>query len=290
MYHFVTWNTKPDASGIDITRYGECKGPVTFYAIYYQSDYAYTGSYQVFTAPVAGWYKVQLWGAKGGGDLSRPDGGGNGGYTTGEIKLKRGELVYVYVGFRGSDEILNGINANGFNGGGFPTTASGSGGGATDIRMIGGAWNNWSSLCSRILVAGGGGGAGSNSDGGYGGGLTGGSSVGGGGGTQYGGGFGAIRGSFGAGAQHSGDGGGGGGGYYGGGAGARGHGGHYINGGAADQGGGGGSSYIGGYGSAIVRNAQTIPGNQTMPSFSGGYMVGNTGPCYATFRLVERLN
>ena len=85
MYHFVTWNTKPDASGIDITRYGECKGPVTFYAIYYQSDYAYTGSYQVFTAPVAGTYQIEAWGAQGVGDAGSAN-PAYGGYSCGTIQ------------------------------------------------------------------------------------------------------------------------------------------------------------------------------------------------------------
>lgn len=56
----------------------------------------------------------------------------------------------------------------------------GRGGGASDIRLIGGAWNDSNGLRSRILVAGGGGGAQSSCGGqasaGAGGGLTGGTS------------------------------------------------------------------------------------------------------------------
>ena len=52
-----------------------------------------------------------------------------------------------------------------FNGGGSGSHSTsgqdinGNGGGATDIRLVSGDWNNESSLASRIMVAGGGGGA-----------------------------------------------------------------------------------------------------------------------------------
>lgn len=47
------------------------------------------------------------------------------------------------------------------------------GGGATDIRIVPGEWNNFNSLKSRLMVAAGGGGAGYKTDGGDGGGLIG---------------------------------------------------------------------------------------------------------------------
>lgn len=79
-----------------------------------------------------------------------------------------------------SDTTISG----GYNGGGYGVQRnnnnsyvhnSGSGGGATDVRLVGGAWNNFDSLKSRIMVAaGGGGGSGHEglSTGGYAGGLT----------------------------------------------------------------------------------------------------------------------
>jgi len=272
-YQFVSWNTMPDGTGTNLLNFGKVREPVTFYAIYYQSEYDYTGSEQTFTAPVDGWYKVQLWGAKGGNDSCT---GGNGAYVTGEVHVTAGTKLYVYVGDAGQSW-ANGYGA-GYNGGGLPGTsgASGSGGGATDIRTQPGAWTK--TLSSRIAVAAGGGGGGWHGYGGYGGALNGGDgSPGGSGGGQSSGG-----GSFGVGGMPSSDGGGGGGGWYGGG------------GGYGDTGGGGGSSYLVGYpGCAasstgyVFRNGEMIAGNQRMPSPSGGTEVGHSGACHASIRLIS---
>ena len=255
----------------------QCGEPVTFYAIYYQSEYNYTGTVQTFTAPVDGWYKVQLWGAAGGvDDAMETDGlyhvGGKGGYVEAEIKLTKGQIIYTYIGCPGKDNAT--ASGAGYNGGGNPGTGgwSGSGGGASDIRVFGGEWNNPAGLSSRILVAGGGGGGGLFGNGGHGGGLIGGSGDEA-GGTQTSAG---NRGGFGYGGTNGRDGGGGGGGWYGGGA---------SN--SYDGGGGGGSSYIGGYGSIPIRNAYTKAGNEAMPGFTGGTMIGNSGPCHARFLIVE---
>lgn len=81
---------------------------------------------------------------------------GRGGYISGEIYLRKGDVIKVYVGGQGKA----GHEANGgagWNGGGSGTSDRTSigygGGGATDFRL------NGSSLQDRILVAGGGGGA-----------------------------------------------------------------------------------------------------------------------------------
>ena len=114
--------------------------------------YAYTGTPQTFVAPLSGAYKVELWGAQGGGTS-----GGHGAYTSGIIELTKGEKIYVYVGESGS---IDGIG--GWNGGGsgrlLEEEGHKYGGGATDIRLMSGAWNNQLSLNSRIMVAAGGGG------------------------------------------------------------------------------------------------------------------------------------
>lgn len=63
--------------------------------------------------------------------------------------------MYIYVGG-------NGASHAGWNGGGDENDSSasgGSGGGASDIRLTSGAWDNVSSLNSRIMVAGGGSGS-----------------------------------------------------------------------------------------------------------------------------------
>ncbi|MDR2063335.1 MAG: IPT/TIG domain-containing protein [Candidatus Nomurabacteria bacterium] len=235
------------------------------------TDFAYTGDVQTFTAPTDGVYRFEAWGAQGGTSAGAT--GGLGGYSSGEISLTAGDIVYVYVGQAGnitkstSDYSVPAT----FNGGGKGAVdggdpvgpgSGGSGGGATDFRLIGGAWNDVGSLRSRIMVAGGGGGGeyATNQNviriGGYAGGLTGGAGANGGGGaTQIAGGAGATAGQFGQGGNggysYGSDrffGAGGGGGYYGGGSGGR----QDWN----RQAGGGGSGYISGYtGSVAITSA-----------------------------------
>ena len=114
----------------------------------------YTGGEQTLTAPTTGTYKLEVWGAQGGENANK-FAGAAGAYSSGEITLMKGQKFYIYVGGK-----------NGYNGGGSPSTQAypanigGYGGGATDIRLINGTWNNFESLKSRIMVAGGGGGAG----------------------------------------------------------------------------------------------------------------------------------
>ena len=293
-FTFIGWNTQADGLGTWIEDFGQLTGPTTFYAIYYQSDYYYTGASQTFRVPVNGWYQIQCWGAKGGNDITNgvtgdgDDGiGGCGGYVSGQLHLTAGTELYVYVGQPGRDN-STGYGA-GWNGGGNAGIYgySGSGGGATDIRTVNGAWNQ--NLDMRIAVAAGGGGGGNQAkDGGYAGGFTGGTGeyaswTGGYGGTQSAGGAGYDGGGFGYGGSSSEDGGGGGGGWYGGGAG--------IN----NCGGGGGSSYLAGYGGCapsptgyVFADGVLLAGNQTMPRPDGGTEVGHSGECRARIRLVQR--
>ncbi len=117
-------------------------------------EYDYTGSVQNFTAPVSGTYKVELWGAQGGGEK-----GGMGGYTSGLITLVKGEKLFVNVGQKGPANATT-TNVGGYNGGGYSGNNSGAksygGGGATDVRLVAGSWNDAKSLNSRIMVAAGG--------------------------------------------------------------------------------------------------------------------------------------
>ena len=241
--------------------YGKCTGPVTFYALYYQSDYSYTGSAQVFTAPVNGTYQIQAWGARGGNDSHS---GAAGGYATGTVYLTRGTSLYVYVGAPGKTD-ATGTGA-GYNGGADsgPHGWSGGGGGASSVSLVNGAWNSTSVLNNRILVAGGGGGGGAHSSG-------------------RPGGTGPFTNTRGLGEAPYPDGGGGGGGYYGG------------VGGGGDTGGGGGSNFVNGvngYPNAVPRfkfkTGQTLNGNQTMPAPGGGTMVGNEGGCYVYIHLITK--
>lgn len=122
----------------------------------YTKDFAYTGNVQAYTIPVTGTYRIELWGASG-GDVG-PYKGGLGGYTSGYIHLQEGQVLYFYVGGEGSQSAIGGWNGGGNLEPGQEAFGA-SGGGATDVRLVSGAWNNFDSLKSRIMVAGGGGGA-----------------------------------------------------------------------------------------------------------------------------------
>lgn len=120
-----------------------------------EKKYTFTGSAQEFVAPYSGKYTIELWGASGGGAA-----GGKGAYTSGVINLKKGNILYIYVGEAG-----NSTGKGGYNGGGNAGVLASNndgGGGATDIRLVSGLWNDATSLNSRIMVAAGGGGANAN--------------------------------------------------------------------------------------------------------------------------------
>src|SRR5574344_1128765 len=104
------------------------------------SDFTYTGASRTFTVQYTGTYRIQCWGAQG---------RWQGAYTSGNIYLNRGYTS------------------------GFLDYNNSTGGGATDIRLVNGNWDDFSSLKSRIIVAAGGGGnIGPMTKPGYGGTLT----------------------------------------------------------------------------------------------------------------------
>lgn len=261
-----------------------------------ENVFDYTGDVQTFNVPINGIYKIELWGASGGGTMTMS---GKGGYTISNYALDTDDELFIYVGGQGSISQTSTAAIGGFNGGGNSGTSvtnfAGSGGGASDIRL------NTDSLETRILVAGGGGGGGSRNDstiacnGGYGGGLTAGigvctapSYIGGAGSPTAGGAAAtyttnidlaniATAGASGIGGNGasyaSGEltyaAGGGGGGYYGGGGGAR------------YGGGGGGSSLCGGISCSISN------GNDIFTTTNGkGYETGHTGNGYVKITLV----
>ena len=135
--------------------------------------FTYTGNAQEYTVLRDGYYYVELGGAQGGASYQEDNElyeGGKGSITSGYINLKEGEKLYIYVGGAGkrcvcsSSKTCCGENG-GYNGGGKSlqytggNTYYGSGGGATDVRLVGGTWNDTKSLISRIMVAGGGAGS-----------------------------------------------------------------------------------------------------------------------------------
>lgn len=248
--------------------------------------FAYKDSGQTFNVPSTGQYLIELWGAEGGGDSA-----GKGAYTSGYINLTAGTTLYVFVGSQGGEGTKSVIGTAGYNGGG----AGGShcadsvinghgGGGATDVRLVNGSWNDVSSLRSRIMVAAGGGGGYDMDAGGAAGGLTGYNTaankiqvatqtslsfgVGQTGGSK------TVFESFGAEGNC-----GGGGGYYGGGA-------STATGTNSNAGGGGGSSFISGHNGcdAIDQNGNHT-GNSTHYSnyiFANTKIIDGTGYSWST--------
>ena len=119
-------------------------------------DYDYTGGEQTFTVPTTGTYKLETWGAAGGGAQA-----GFGGYSTGNVTLSTNEKIFVIVGGAGSIS-TNGNNGGGYNGGGNGSSIdqNGSGGGgATHIAKTSrGLLSGYSSYISELLIVSGGGG------------------------------------------------------------------------------------------------------------------------------------
>lgn len=137
-------------------------------------NFSCTKTAQEFEAPGSGFYRIELWGAQGGighRNYQLTNRGGYGGYSAGTLWLGKGEKIYVYVGCKGANaasvsRYIGGLG--GWNGGGqggndsnhdSAPDAAGGGGGATDIRLVSGTYNNFQSLKSRIMVAGGGSGS-----------------------------------------------------------------------------------------------------------------------------------
>ena len=216
---------------------------------------------QSYTVMNDGYYKLEVWGAQGGGATGTNGStrvGGYGSYSKGVSQFKENDIVYVAVGGQGLTGTSTGTQLGGYNGGGNGLYHGGSGGGATHISTSRKLLSELSeSKDSVLIVAGGGGGAAVTndancSDGGHAGGYIGnsanvnactdtlGSNGYGTGGTQYAGGSSSttgVSGTFGLGAVSTQTNtdygtGGGGGGLYGGGA-------------SSIAGAGGGSGYVG---------------------------------------------
>ncbi len=280
-----------------------------------QYSFNYTGSVQEFVVPSDGYYKVEAWGAGGGKNLRDGSSSGSmtpgkGAYTSGVTFLHKGQKLYIYVGGKGTDAKKSTIVPGGYNGGGrgehdhTDDEASGGGGGATDIRIVGGKWDDFKSLKARVMVAGGGGGATYNLNGGNGGALTGGDVTYSKGGTQTTG-YAFGKGMDGVYVNSNVDVAGGGSGYYGG----------FANSSPYNtwtSAGAGGSSFISGhsgcdaialestsdnivhtgqnihYSNFVFKDTQMIAGNASMPNTTGsGNMTGNAGNGYARITKIS---
>jgi hypothetical protein len=125
-------------------------------------DFAYTGGYQSITIEAAGTYKLECWGAQGGGAYEAT--GGKGGYSCGNLEVTAPTELRIFVGGKGEDGKKSKASATlftslgGYNGGGNGGSAyrcgqsGGGGGGKTHIVNV--------ERDMMILCAGGGGGAG----------------------------------------------------------------------------------------------------------------------------------
>ena len=255
-----------------------------------------TQSVEEFTAPVAGEYKLECWGAQG----NPPCGGG---YSYGDIPLKSNTLLYVCVGAKGNPNKgvtggKGGYNGGGDGGNGFPPYFGGfGGGGATHVAFSSGLLKELEAdyineQKKLILVAGGSGGSPFNSGIGFGGGSEGGKSrapsvneknipV------RYGpsanqlsgykfgeGQQGMTKSKYGNGGAEGG--GGGGGGLYGGLS-------PHEEGDGSNWAGGGGSGYVN-VNTNLLTNAKTIAGDTNFPSPDGGMEKGHLddGACIVT--------
>lgn len=275
----------------------------------------YTGEQDVMTVSVAGLYRFNLTGARGGADIWAN--AGVGGTTTVYKYLKPGDAVYINVGGNGGRTAEGGKGtsragldwagwaAGGYNGGGISNTRSseansnegqgGDGGGATSVATASGTLDTLSSNKTSIIGVAGGGGGGAATENAYGGGSNPGVTGGNGGGTSGGGGSsggtqtaggacgaggGCQAGYFGHGGKSNDyNGGGGGGGYYGG-AGA----GHNNYNSMSSS--GGGSGYV--FASSTTFNGVTYTNSTTAGSGSSGTL-SPTGGGSVTVTLVDLL-
>ncbi len=140
----------------------------------------YKGFVQEFDVPINGTYKLEVWGAQG-GSYSSDVYGGYGGYSVGNISLKKNDVLNVVVGGMGSGGNPFSVFNGGYNGGGSTIISSdapgnrfiSSGGGATHIAIETNEYDGTESgelaslinedgsikLNALLIVAGGGGGS-----------------------------------------------------------------------------------------------------------------------------------
>ena len=152
-----------------------------YYASHPGEEFEYTGEEGTYVVPQDGTYELETWGAQGGTAVDSCD-GGYGGYSYGQVELKKGDILYINVGGVGTCNVGS-SSKGGYNGGGDALSRNSyrmcSGGGATHIATKSGFLKTLSdSTDSILIVSGSGGGSGStgsscSSKGGSGGGISG---------------------------------------------------------------------------------------------------------------------
>jgi len=100
--------------------------------------FSFTGAEQSWTVPAnITSLQIETYGAQGMSAGGAQPSGGNGGYAKGNFAVTPGQKLYIYVG-----------GTTGYNGGGTGRTSdyTCNGGGGTDVRTVGGLWNNSAGL------------------------------------------------------------------------------------------------------------------------------------------------
>ncbi len=172
-YSLLYWRTGKEAG--TVYQKGEnasLTSDTTLYAIWLKERYVfeYTSGTADFSAPLAGVYKITLYGGSGGSIIDQEGKksaqGGLGGRTVGYRNMKQGDSFIMCVGGKGTDgKFVSGTVNGGYNGGASSnwgnSLGGGGGGGATHIAAVGGTLNVIGKKGSNnvFLVAGGGGGA-----------------------------------------------------------------------------------------------------------------------------------
>ena len=109
-----------------------------------------TGNFIKFEIAISGTYYLEAVGGQGGNAGNRK--GGRGAMISGSFKLRKGDVLRVVIGGKGSDGLISGDYGSGSGGGG---------GGASSVVLVDG---NFDSLAdeddTKLIIAGGGGGAG----------------------------------------------------------------------------------------------------------------------------------
>lgn len=183
-YTFMGWkegaNTYTGTVDINPTKKKNIAMKAEWKLVNFSKNFDYTGNEQTLTVPETGYYKLEVWGAQGGGGEVVSGGGytktagrgGYGAYAVGLSRITKNSNLYINVGGQGKMCNLTGAvcpGSGGYNGGGYAwsdTLANGGqetsgGGGATHVATASGLLSNLeSSKQSILIVAAGGGGGG----------------------------------------------------------------------------------------------------------------------------------
>ena len=162
------YNTEPTAN---CTKSGNGHIRITYLAkVSGTKTFTTKNETQTYVIPKTGNYKIEVWGAQGGGRTSGSQYGGYGSYSVGTINLTKNTTLYINVGSKGGDASTPTGGAGGYNGGGTGGNAyqnslygGGGGGGASSVALSTGTLYELGQANKQndvIIVAGGGGGSG----------------------------------------------------------------------------------------------------------------------------------